>query len=169
MGRGLTKEWSGSVAFEYGSNFDRLSRHGFGGLIEHSSRIGFDFKWDSYTEDLGAGWNDELHVTNINLLFRVAESERYIVRVGAGTNILGDAYATDAGFNVTATADFFPVKPVVMSTEIDLGTIGDAETLHLLGKIGLVFDRFEIFGGYDYRTIGSVPLEGAMIGMQVWF
>lgn len=169
MSRGLTKQWSGSVLFEYGSDFDRLSRRGFGGLIEHSSRIGIDFKWDSYVEDLGQGWSDELHFTNVNLLFRVAESERYLVRAGAGANILGDAYATDAGFNITATADLFPVKPLVISGEIDLGTIGDAETLHLLGKVGLVFERFEVFGGYDYRTIGSVPLQGAMLGLQVWF
>ena len=169
MARGLEKEWSGNLLFEYGSNFDRLERHGLGVLIEHASRVGIDFKWDSYVEDLGHGWTDELHFTDVNVLFRLAQSEHYIVRAGLGMNILGDAYATDAGFNVTAKADLFPIKPLVVSGELDLGTIGDAETFHVLGKAGLMFDRFEIFGGYDYRTIGSIPLEGAMLGVQIWF
>lgn len=169
MARGLHKEWSGSVLFEYGSNFDRLDRRGFGFLAEHSSRFGIDMKWDSYVEDLQTGFTDELHFTDINVLFRVAQSEHYIVRAGLGANILGDAFATDGGFNVTAKIDLFPLDPLVLSGELDLGTIGDAETLHLQGKVGLMFDRFEVFGGYDYRTIGSVPLQGAMLGVQIWF
>lgn len=169
MCRGPVKEWSGSVLFEYGSSFDGLDRRGFGAFIEHSSRVGLDVKWDSYVEDLGNGWTDELHFTDINLLFRVAQAEHYVIRAGLGANILGDAFATDGGFNVTAKLDLFPIDPLVLSAELDLGTIGDAETFHVLGKAGLMFDRFEIFGGYDYRTIGSVPLQGAMMGIQVWF
>ncbi len=112
---------------------------------------------------------DELHFTDINVLFRIAESEHYIVRTGLGANIPGDAFATDDGFNVTAKIDLFPIDPLILSGELDLGTIGDAETFHVQGKAGLVSDRFEVFGGYDYRTIGSVPLQGAMLGVQVWF
>lgn len=169
MRRGLQKNWSGSVLFEYGSSFDGLDRQGVGFLVEHSSRIGIDFKWDSYVEDLGNGWTDELHLTEINVLCRVAQSENYLIRAGMGVNVLGDAFGTDAGFNVTTKADFFPVKPIVISGEVDVGTIGDAEMFHVSGKIGCMWDRFELFGGYDYRTIGGVPLKGPMLGVQVWF
>lgn len=166
---GTQKQWSSSAVFEVGSNFDRLSRSGLGFLLEHESRFGIDVKWDSYTEDLGGGLTDELHLTDINVLFRVAESPDYLVRAGIGANILGDAFGTDGGFNATIKADFFPVQPLVLSAEVDLGTIGDAEMFHTAGKVGLMMDRFELFGGYDYRTIGGVPLQGAMIGLQVWF
>ena len=169
MANGLNKEWSGSALFEYGSDFDRLDRRGFGFLVEHELRFGIDFKWDSYVEDYGDGWTDELHLTDINLMYRIAQSEQYAIRAGLGMNILGDAYDTDAGFNITTKADFFPCRRLVLSGEMDLGTIGDAEMFHLAGKAGLMFDRFEVFAGYDYRTIGSVPLEGTMFGLQVWF
>lgn len=169
MSYGVQKNWAGSALFEYGSSFDGLDRRGFGLLLEHSSRLGIDFKWDSYIEDLGGGWTDELHLTDINVLCRVAESERYLIRAGLGANILGDAFGTDGGFNATAKVDLFPAQPLVLSGELDLGTIGDAELFHVSGKAGLMLDRFEIFGGYDYRTIGGVPLKGAMIGLQVWF
>lgn len=169
LSQGSGKSYSGSVFFETGSDFDRLSRRGIGFLVEHESRFGIDFKWDSYVEDLGDGWTDELHITDLNLLFRIAESDHYVVRAGVGANFLGDAYGTEAGFNFTAKADVFPIKPIVLSGELDLGTIGDAEMFHLRGKVGVQLDRFEIFGGYDYRTLGSVPLQGALVGMQVWF
>ena len=169
MGHGLNKEWSGSFGFEYGSSFDGLDRRSVGLLFEHSSRVGIDFKWDSYVEDLGGGFSDELHLGDVNLLFRVAESENYLIRAGMGVNILGDAFGSDAGFNVTAKADLFPVKPLVLSGELDLGTIGDAEMFHIAGKAGFMLKRFEVFGGYDYRTIGGVALQGPMVGVQVWF
>jgi len=84
-------------------------------------------------------------------------------------NLLGDAFGSDAGFNMTAKADVFPAEPWVVSGEFDLGTIGDAEMFHAAGKVGLMLDRVELFGGYDYRDIGGVALQGPMAGIQVWF
>ena len=138
---GTQKQWSSSAVFEVGSNFDRLSRSGLGFLLEHESRFGIDVKWDSYTEDLGGGLTDELHLTDINVLFRVAESPDYLVRAGIGANILGDAFGTDGGFNATIKADFFPVQPLVLSAEVDLGTIGDAEMFPLRSEFEPVRDR----------------------------
>lgn len=169
MAYGTQKTWSGSARFEYGTSFDGLDRRGFGLLVEHSSRFGFDFQWDSFEEDLGGGFTDELRLTDLNLMFRVAQNEHYLVRAGLGANILDDAFGTDSGFNVTAKADFFPAEPLVMSAEVDLGTIGQAEYFHAAGRVGLMLDRFELFSGYDYRSIGGVALQGTMFGVQVWF
>ncbi len=169
MARGMHKEWSGRLKYEFGSRFDGLNRQGIGFLSEHSSRLGFQFQWDTYVEDLGDGWTDELHLADVNVLFRVVESEKYLIRAGIGVNILGDAFGSDSGFTTTISAELFPVKPLVLSGELDLGTIGDAEMFHVMGKAGLMFNRFEVFGGYDYRTIGGVALQGPMVGLQVWF
>ena len=32
-----------------------------------------------------------------------------------------------------------------------------------------MLDRFELFGGYDYRRIGNIELKGPMAGLQIWF
>lgn len=169
MGYGTNKTWAGSARFEYGSSFDGLDRRGFGLLVEHSSRIGFDFQWDSFEEDLGGGFKDELRLTDLNLMFRVAQDENYLVRAGIGANILDDAFGTDSGFNVTAKADFFPAEPLVVSGEVDLGTIGEAEYFHAAGRVGVMLDRFELFTGYDYRSLGGVGLQGTLFGVQVWY
>lgn len=169
MSYGTHKSWAGSARFEYGTSFDGLDRRGFGLLLEHESRFGFDFQWDSFEEDLGGGFKDELRLTDLNLMFRIAQNENYLVRAGLGANILDDAFGTDSGFNVTAKADFFPAEPLVMSAELDLGTIGQAEYFHAAARVGLMLDRFELFSGYDYRSIGGVALQGTLFGVQVWY
>ncbi len=161
-----THNGTASVWFEYGDDSEGLRRHGVGFVASRIEGIGLDFKWDSYQEDVGNGNRDELHFVDINVLFNVAKSEHYLVRAGIGANILGDAFGSESGINFTSRVDLFPAKPIVVSGEIDLGTIGDAETFHVAGKIGLLLDRFELFGGYDYRRI---PLEGPMAGIQIWF
>lgn len=138
-------------------------------LLEHHTGAGVDFQWNSYREELGGGLVDELHFADINFLYRLAEHETYLIRAGLGVNILGDAFATDTGINFTTRLDVFPVRPFVITTEIDLGTIGDTETIHGAARVGLILDRFELFGGYDYRRIGAFELKGPMAGLQIWF
>lgn len=163
------KRWSARSTFEFGQDSYGLERTGLGLLLEHQTGAGLDFQWNSYREDLGGGVTDELHFSDINFLYRVAEHENYLVRAGLGINILGDAFETDTGINFTARLDVFPVKPIAITTEFDLGTIGDAETIHGAIRAGVMLNRFELFGGYDYRRIGSIELKGPMAGLQVWF
>ncbi|QDU53848.1 hypothetical protein [Aeoliella mucimassa] len=165
----IGSNWFGRAQMEMGSDFDGLDRIGFGLLVEHSSGLGIDFDWDSYSEDLPGGGHDELHLGEFDLLYRVAESERSLVRLGLGTVWLGDSYDTDYGINFTLKADFAPVDPIVLSGELDLGTIGDAEHLHAAGTVGAMIGRCELYGGYDYQRIGDVELAGPLLGLRVWF
>lgn len=163
------KRWSARTTLEFGKDSHGLERTGLGLLLEHQAGPGIDFQWNSYREDLGSGFTDELHFSDINVLYRVAESEHYLVRAGLGVNILGDAWGTDTGINFTSRLDLFPVRPLAVTTEFDMGTIGDTETIHGAARVGLMLDRFELFGGYDYRRIGNIELKGPMAGLQIWF
>lgn len=165
----LTQSWSARTTFEYGFKRDGLDRRGIGILAERIEGIGIDFKWDSYREDLGGGDSDELHISDLNLMYRLVDSERCLIRAGIGMNFLGDAFGTETGINFTSKVELFPVQPFVLSGELDLGTIGDAEMFHGALKAGLMLDRFELFGGYDYRDIGGVKLKGPMAGLNIWF
>ena len=166
---GCGKSWSGRVQFELGSDFDGVDRNGAGFMVEGIGGLGFDFNWDSYTEDLPGGRHDELHVGEIDMLYRVAETDLALVHVGLGTVWLGDRYDTDFGVNFTLKADFAPSDPIVLSGELDLGTLGDAEHVHAAGTIGVMLNRCELYGGYDYRRIGNATIDGPMIGLRVWF
>lgn len=166
---GCTKDLAGMVRFEYGGDFDGLTRQGVGFMLEGVSGWGVDFKWDSYRESLSGGGYDELHIGDFNAMYRVVQTDRSLVRVGLGVNWLGDAVGANAGFNMTMKADFAPVQPLVFSTELDFGTLGDAEMLHGAATVGIVTERLELFGGYDYRRIGQVELQGPMVGLRLWF
>ena len=97
------------------------------------------------------------------------ESETIIGRIGVGARILAHQTHADAGVNFTIGGDVFPVRPVVLSGTINLGNVGDAFLFHGRATIGIVRSRFEIYTGYDYFQIGSVPLQGPLIGLRLWF
>lgn len=163
------KPWSGRLEFDTQSDFDGLSRHGIGFFIEGSAGLGLDFDWGSYSESLPGGGHDELHLGEMNVMYRISETPYSLWRAGIGLNWLGDRYDTDYGVNFSLKADFMPCDPLVFSGEVDLGTIGDAEMLHGAATMGVMLNRCEIFGGYDYRRIGDVELKGPTLGIRVWF
>ncbi|TWT66328.1 hypothetical protein Pla123a_47220 [Posidoniimonas polymericola] len=166
---GFAKPWLGAVRFEIGSDLDGLSRSGLGVQLEGSLGWALDFKYDTYRESLPGGGYDELRIADVNAMYRVVETERSLIRVGMGVNFLGDAVETDTGVNFTIKADFAPWRPVVVSTELDMGTVGHAETLHGAATVGVMTDRLELFGGYDYRRVGEAELQGPMLGLRIWF
>ena len=161
--------WLGRVQYEFGSDSQDLDRNGIGFLLEHTSRFGIDFDWDSYSEELPGGEHDELHVGEFNFLYRVAESDHLLMRAGIGVGWLGDRFGTEAGVNFTIKAEYMPCRPFVLASELDFGTLGDAENFHAAGSIGAMIGRCEVYGGYDYRRIGEVEIEGPQIGLRFWF
>jgi hypothetical protein len=164
-----TRSWSSRVAFEYADNFDDLQRWSGKALTESSRGWGLDAQWSRYREDLGGGQRDWLDFGDVNALLRVYESERSQWRLGLGMNWLDDRAATNFGLNLTARADLYTRPPWVVSGEYDIGTIGSAVTHHGSLSLGLLVRRFELYGGYDYRRIGSASLHGPVFGVRIWF
>lgn len=37
------------------------------------------------------------------------------------------------------------------------------------GTVGLIVNRFELYGGYEGRRIGKVSLHGPTLGLRAWF
>ena len=97
------------------------------------------------------------------------QAERLQMRAGLGVRIITDRYLTDVGFNATLGADWYPRKPLVISSTIDGGTLGHAGVFRAQGSIGYLFKRWEIFTGYDYLRIGSTALQGPILGLRLWF
>jgi len=160
---------SARLSLEGGFETNDIGRGSAGFLVQGIDGLGLDTQWNVYTEDLPGGGIDRLRIGDFNLHYRVAESENMHWRVGIGFNWLKDVVATDYGINFTLGMDWFPAKPIVVSTEVDWGTVGTAEMFHGRVTTGVLLERVEVFGGYDYRTIGSVPLHGPVVGMGLWF
>lgn len=167
MGDG--KPWLGKLQIEIGDGSDEVSRTGYAFLIESEMGLGLDIDWDSFTEDLPGGGHDELHLGQVNVTYRVFESERALIRAGVGVGWLGDSIGTESGVNLTLQADLLPSEDWIASVDLDFGTLGDAETQHVSATIGRRLGPCEIYGGYDYRRLGEVSLYGPMIGLRLWW
>lgn len=168
-GKHPLKSWSARVRLESGTDFAGLDRRAIQFLWEGAQGWGVDFQWNSLTEELHSHVQDALHLGQANLLYRIADSEYTQCRIGAGINWLGDSFGVDPGINFTFNADLFPIKPFIVSTDIDFGTLGDSEMFHSAVTVGVAIRRLEIFGGYDYCNVGGTELRGPMIGLRCWF
>jgi hypothetical protein len=160
--------FSARVAAEYGTNFDGLSRWGGSGLIEWSSGLGFDASGYEYQEDVPTGV-DRLAIGDANVFWRFLETERSLWRLGVGGNWIDDDVLDDLGLNFTVRGDWFPCAPLIVSGEVDWGTVGFAHQFHGRVTAGLNFHQCEAFIGYDYRSIGQAELQGPLAGMQFWW
>lgn len=166
---GLAKHWLGKLQVELADASGRVDRTGIAFLLEGDHGFGFDFDWNSYTEQLPGGGHDELNLGRLNLLYRIVETDRALVRAGVGVGWLDDQHGTDAGLNLTLQSDLLLSRNWVGSAELDFGTLGDAQTLHAAGTVGRRFGRCEVYGGYDYRRVGAVDLQGPTVGLRVWW
>ena len=85
-------------------------------------------------------------------------------------NYLVDSGGEDAiGFNFTYGADFYPVKPIVLSSSIDLGRLGGASLIHGRATIGVIWNRVEVYAGYDVYSVGGADLHSWITGLRLYF
>jgi hypothetical protein len=155
-------------ALEYGHDLDNLQSVTGRVLWEHQMRFGVDGEI-RYLQEEGDFLDDELAIGDLNFVYRFVQSERVVMRSGVGINWLIDEHDAEAGFNFTYGGDLFPVRPLVISSEIDWGTLGDAEVFQWRGTVGAVWDHVEVYAGYRYYELEGVALDGLIIGLRTWF
>jgi hypothetical protein len=161
--------WATHIRTEYLDDFDRLTGYRGHVLLEHSNRLGFESETNYWRETTAAGSHDELWTGDANVVLRFAHNEQVQMRSGIGLAWLADEFGTDAGFNFTYGADLYPIKPVVISADLDAGWIGHAPLLHLRTTIGVTWKQAEVYTGYDYLEIGDAQLDGLIAGVRILF
>lgn len=163
------KQWVMRLSVENGNDFDGMNRLGGQLKIEHAWRWGFVTNWNYFRERLPCGCIDEAVIGDANLTFRFAQNEVASMYAGLGFRVLSDRRQTDFGVNFTYGGDWFPVRPLVVSGVFDAGNLGSAGVVHARGSVGAIWNAWEVFAGYDFLRIGSVNLQGPMVGVRLWF
>ena len=161
--------FAGRLSGEYADSVNGLSRTSGELLLSTAGRFGMDTQWHYFNEQFPDRGSDHLWIGDWNLVFRFAQSEHAEFRTGFGFNWLNDPTDTNFGFNWTYGADFFPIKPWVFSTSMDLGRLGDAGLFHGRATVGVILNRFEVYTGYDYFDIGHVGISSLVGGVRLWF
>jgi hypothetical protein len=129
-------------------------------------RLGLDTSWSWYRELHGA--EDQLGMGREHLNFRFAESSHVQFWTGIGPQHLVDSRGWVHGFDVTWAFQAFPVKPVVVTAEGSLGTLGNAFAPGVRGELGIMLNRFEVSAGYEQRWVGPEGLGGPFVSLTAW-
>jgi hypothetical protein len=163
--------WSVRLASEYAYDFGPVHRPSLLASIDSIYRLGITTHWTHYLEPLGDGSLDRLTVGDLNLTFRVAQSEHAQVRLGLGARMLAGGELA-FGFNFTYLIDLFPVDPLVISLVADVGNLGAAFTARGRVTLGVQLGPFEPYLGYDLTCFTSqaalVLFQGPVAGLRVW-
>ena len=157
-------DWTGTAQLFNVYETKNIDRFGGRLVLESASRFGIDTETNYWAESGSIG-TDHLWTGDANVVFRFAESEHTQFRAGLGVNWLTDHAGTEAGFNFTYGADWFPRKPWTVSTVFDMGTIGGGSLFHNRTTAGVMLGPVEAFAGYDFFQIGSIHFHGPVAGL----
>jgi hypothetical protein len=157
------------VSIEDGDDFSSVNRLNGRLSFDTSTRFGVETNWNYFTERRGCGCFDESILGDTNLTFRCIEQKHVEMHFDAGFRMYADPYLTRFGPNVGLSADVFPVDPLICSTNFDWGMLGEANVWHARATAGAILHGWEFFGGYDFLRIGSVNLQGPLVGVRFWF
>ncbi len=163
------KTWRATVALEGGRDQDGLNMGAGHALVEFSSRFGLQGTWRVLEEKRPGGVTDRVSIADVEASFRFAQGARVQFAAGAGGRILQDRDGTDGGFNFRYRFDVFPAKPWVLSCPIDLGRLGHAFVFEMRPTVGAAFRAIEVYAGYEYLSVGSVPVSGPVVGLRQWW
>ena len=164
------KPWAIRFSAETGSDFDNIDRFNGQFFVDTSiHRLGFLMNWTYYRERTPGGTDDEAFMSDYNLTWRITQSRRLMMHVGAGLRMWTYEDETDPGVNFLYRADLFPIAQVHCSTIFEIGNLRDAFLMHLQAQAGFTFSHGELFAGYDWLRIGDVDLHGPMVGIRLWF
>ena len=158
-------DWQIRFLSDTGSDFSGLTRIGGQFQVDTSSRFGFETSFNKFMEELETA-DDNLWMGDANLTYRFAQNEAMVFHTGVGMNWMHDVGKTDVGYNLTYGFEMFPKKPFILRGSLDLGRIGDTSRVHYRGDVGMAWNRFEIFTGYDLERISNINLQTWTAGMQ---
>jgi hypothetical protein len=160
--------WSLRAESDFGTNFN--SQQLFGGhvLWEHQYRWGLETRF-ARLEDEFQSVTDSLWFGDLNGTYRFAQSEHWLFRGGLGMNWLSDHGDESYGVNGTYQIDWFPSEPFVFSTDLDVGTLGDAWLFHFQQTAGVTWHGIEARVGYDYLDVGNAQFSMFLCGVRGWF
>jgi hypothetical protein len=166
---GFPRNWALRLSGEDGNDFRGLNRANVRLFVDMKTRLGFMTNWNFLQESDGNGHFDHTTLGDTEMTYRIAQSETLQAFTGLGFRVRTDDINTRWGFNVYYGVDWYPVQPMIVSTSLDIGSIGDQWVFHGRGTVGVAHHHFELFGGYDFMRLGTANLQGPLVGLRFWF
>jgi hypothetical protein len=162
--------FSGDLSAEGGWIDDDLQRYSLGGRLNISAFV-LRTEWSRYVEERADGGHETLNLGTIDAELGVTFGTYGRLGLGLGATITHDSISTEAGPCVALALDVFPLQPVILSGALTYAKVGDYDTEIFTWRatLGGIWKRYELYGGWQSTSIGSVELDGPTAGLRVWF
>lgn len=118
-----------------------------------------------------AGRTDSLALGRIGVDWRLVTEEFMQFRLGAAIRHFHDRAGGLFGADLEAGLDFFPIDPLILSFEANVGFVENALVVQARGSIGFLLGIVEITLGWNYEGLfgaQNVDLGGPMAGVRFW-
>jgi hypothetical protein len=128
-------------------------------------------EWNRYFEEVADGGHDTLNVGTIDVELGITITAKARLGLGLGATITQDSGGNESGLCGVVGLDIFPIKPVILHGVFTYANVGDnsTEVMTIRGTVGGIWNRYEIYGGWQSTHIGSVELDGPTAGLRFWF
>lgn len=101
--------------------------------------------------------------------------ERGTVRFGGGLryHVLGRLPSGGiaeggVGWNLATSTDIFPIKPLVISSQLEVGQVQRRWTVQWRASAGVVLRGVEVMASLDYFAMKGLRFGGPMFGVRLW-
>ena len=166
--------FGGNARGEYTDCDDGLKR--YAGAIQISfNRLRLETEWQRYLEHLPSGKTDSLTVGTLGIALAFPVKDSATITLGTGACFYHDPYGDENGWYGKVGLEVYPIRPLIVNAEIWGGYVSvdeyDENTFIGGGRAtaGVIWNRFELYGGWQATWIESVTLSGPTAGLRVWF
>lgn len=154
------------VQLDAGRDSDGLYRGTLGGSIDSVQGWGLESRFTYWIEPLPEG-SDGTWLGDVNLRFALLTLPAFQMRMGIGPRVQWDASSKSAGVNVTAGLEFYPVSPLVLRLDADVGNLGEALVFESQASLGVLLRRAELLAGVSTLQIGAVRFDSLFAGVRL--
>ncbi|MBA3701039.1 MAG: hypothetical protein H0W78_19490 [Planctomycetes bacterium] len=159
---------------EYTDGGDGLNRYAVAGQATFVL-LRIEAEGHRYIEHLDSGATDTLTLGTLGIAVALPAHDSITMLIGGGGSWYHDHYGNENGWYLKLGTEIFPIRPLVVSADVWGGFIRDDEfdDYSFLGggraTLGVIWNRFELYGGWQATWIESVTLDGPTGGIRVWF
>jgi hypothetical protein len=159
----------GRIRGDYLTDFDDTDRIGVQTLTQGWLGLGFDAEANYWQRPVGGLGREPLWTGDLNLIYNLVPHPRFKFRSGMGAAWTVEDGKPHAGYNVTHGLDVYLLWRAMAIGEIDWGQLDDDKLFRYRLALGLTYDSFEFFSGYESYKLGDERLDGWVNGVAWWY
>lgn len=159
----------GRVRGDYLTDFGDTDRVGVQALTQGWLGLGFDAEANYWQRPVAGLGREPLWTGDLNLIYNLVPHPRFKFRSGMGAAWTLEDGKPHAGYNVTHGLDVYLLWRAMAIGEIDWGALDDDKLFRYRLALGLTYDSFEFFSGYESYKLGEEKLDGWVNGVAWWY